>query len=154
LILESGTDTSGSIHGAAVLLSKGQVVTSLAEIVDSAGVGMTHGMYAIYDKDFNLVAQTADTPAAFAVTNQWVELPLTSAYTVPADGVYYFADLLAAATTMPGIGNLGFYLNTSARSFLPGGVPRTFFGAGAPFTAFPATVTPATTAVSRCFVAR
>jgi Collagen triple helix repeat (20 copies) len=152
LILESGTDASGSIHAASVLLTKGQVITSLAEVVDSAGVGMTHGMYGIYDKDFNLVAQTADTPAAFAVTNQWVELPLTSPYTVPADGVYYFADLLAAAT-MPGIGNLGFYLNTSARSILPGGVPRGFYG-GAPFTAFPATVTPAITGISRCIVAR
>jgi hypothetical protein len=153
-ILESGTDTTGTIHGASVLLTKGQVITSLAEVVDSAGVGMTHGMYGIYDTNFNLVAQTADTPAAFAVTNQWVELPLTTPYTVPAVGIYYFADLLAATTTMPGIGNLGFYLNTSSRSMLPGGGFRGFFGAGAPFTALPATITPTTSAVSRCIVAR
>jgi hypothetical protein len=95
---------------------------------------MTHGMYAIYNKNVNLVAQTADTPAAFAVANQWVELPLTTPYTVPSDGIYYFVDLLAA-TTIPGSGNLGFFLNTSSRSLLPGETFRGFFGAASPYSA-------------------
>jgi len=76
-------------------------------------------MFAIYDEDLNLVAQTADTPAAFQVTNQWAELSLTTPYTVPADGRYYFVDLLAATTTMPSIGNLGSLAPRRPATFFP-----------------------------------
>jgi hypothetical protein len=152
-ILEAGTDANGSIHGASVLLSQGQVISSLAELVASAGVAMTHGMFAIYDKDLNLVAQTADTPAAFQVTNQWTELPLTTPYTVPASGRYYFVDLLAATTTMPSIGNIGSLASTSARNILPGGVARGING-GSGMSAFPATLTNGGSGISRCILAR
>jgi hypothetical protein len=153
LILQSAADTSGSIHGASVWLQQGDTITSLAELVTSAGAGMTHGMYAIYDAGLNLVAQTADTPNAFQVTNQWVELPLTSAYTVPASGRYYFVDLLASSTTMPSIGNIGSLSASSARNILPGGVARGVNG-GSGLGAFPATLTLASTGISRCIVAR
>jgi hypothetical protein len=152
-ILQSGVDSNGSIHGASVLLTAGQVITSLAELVATAGVAMTHGMFAIYDGNLNLVAQTADTPAAFEVTNQWAELSLTSAYTVPSTGRYYFVDLLAAATSMPAIGNIGSLSATSARNILPGGVPRGVNG-GSGLSAFPATLTNAGSGISRCIVAR
>jgi hypothetical protein len=62
-----------------------------------------------------LVAQTADTPAAFQVTNQWVTLSLTSPYTVATSGRYYFVDQLAASTTMPSIGNIGSLAASSSR---------------------------------------
>jgi hypothetical protein len=153
-ILQSATDSNGSIHGGSVSLEQGQVITSLAELVATAGVAMTHGMFAIYDKNLNLVAQTADTPAAFQVTNQWVELPLTAPYTVPATDRYYFADLLAAATTMPSIGNIGSLAATSARNILPGAFPRGISGSGAPFAAFPATLANNGTGITRCIVAR
>ena len=60
-------------------------------------------MYAIYDKNLNLVAQTADMPASSKSANQtdWVELPLTTPYTVPASGLYYFVDLFAATGQRP-----------------------------------------------------
>jgi hypothetical protein len=152
-ILEDGTDASGSIHGASVMLTQGQVVTSLAELVTSAGTSMTHGMYAIYDANLNLVAQTADTPAAFQVSSQWVELSLTAPYTVPSTGRYYFADLLASSGTMPSIGNLGFDATTSARNSLPGGAARGL-NDGPGLTAFPAILTNSGTGVSRCLIAR
>jgi len=110
-------------------------------------------MFAIYDEDLNLVAQTADTPAAFQVTNQWAELSLTTPYTVPADGRYYFVDLLAATTTMPSIGNLGSLPSTSARNVLPGGIARGVNG-GAGMSAFPATLTNNVSGISRCILAR
>jgi hypothetical protein len=152
-ILQAATDSNGSIHGASVLLRQGQVITSLAELVATAGVAMTHGMFAIYDKDLNLVAQTTDTPAAFQVTNQWAEVSLTTPYTVPADGRYYFVDLLAATTTMPSIGNLGSLASTSARNVLPGGIARGVNG-GAGMSAFPATLTNNGSGLSRCILAR
>lgn len=152
-ILQSATDTSGSIHGASVALQQGDVITSLAELVATAGVGMTHGAFGIYDSNLNLVAHTADSPSSFEVSNQWVQLSLTSPYTVPSTGVYYFADLLAAGTTMPAIGNIGSLSGTSARNTLPGGVLRGINGAGAPFTAFPSTLTNNGTGLSRCIVA-
>jgi hypothetical protein len=37
-----------------VSLEQGQVITSLAELVATAGVAMTHDMFAIYDKNLNL----------------------------------------------------------------------------------------------------
>jgi len=96
---------------------------------------------------------TANTPAAFEVTNQWVELPLTTPYTVPTSDRYYFADLLATATTMPSIGNDGFNSATSARSILPGGVPRSFFD-GPGLSAFPTPLTASSSGISRTIVAR
>jgi hypothetical protein len=152
LMLQSGQDTNGSIHGGSVLLTKGQVITKLAELVATAGAGMTHGMYAIYDQNLNLVAQTADTPAAFAVTDQWVQLPLTSPYTVPATGIYYFVDLLAG-TTMPFIGTIGIQPATEARNTLPGGVARNVHHNVNGISAFPATLANDGTGISRCIVA-
>ncbi len=151
-ILQTGTDSSGSIHGASVWLEQGTVITSLAELVATAGSGMTHGMYAIYDSNLNLVAQTADSPSAFAVSNAWVELPLTSQYTAPASGRYYLVDLLAASTTMPAIGNLGSLASTSARNILPGGVARGVNG-GSGLSSFPSTLSAGATGIARCIVA-
>ncbi len=85
LVSASITDSSGSIHGAAVWLNKGDTVSWLSELVVSAGSGMTHGGFAIYDNDLDLLAQTADSPSAFqtAAADSWVKLPLTSPYTAP-----------------------------------------------------------------------
>ena len=153
LILFESSDTSGSIHGTSVLLTKGQIVSKLAELVVAPGVGTSHGMFALYDKNLSLVAKTADTPAAFQVTNQWVELPLTSPYTVPATSRYYFVDLIAATTTTPKIGLIGLNAATDGRSILPGGVPRNV-SAGPGLSAFPATLVNNGTGATRGIVAR
>lgn len=152
LDVATSTDSSGSIHGAAVWLEKGQVINDLSELVTSAGAGMTHGAYAIYDSNLNLVAQTADTPAAFEVSNQWVELPLTSQYAVPATGLYYFVDLLASTTTMPTMGIVGSNSATSARSTLPNGTPELIHVSGA--GSFPGTITNTSSGITRCIIAR
>jgi hypothetical protein len=152
-ILVEAHDTSGSIHGTSVVLTRGQVVSKLAELVVAPGVGTNHGMFALYDGNLALVAKTADTPAAFQVANQWVELPLTSPYTVPATGLYYFVDLVAATTTTPTIGMVGLHAATDARSTLPGGVPRNVHG-GPGLSAFPATLVNDGTGVTRSIVAR
>jgi hypothetical protein len=128
------------------------VSNHLSELVTSAGAGMTHGAYAIYDSNLNLVAQTADTPAAFQVSNQWVELPLTSPYTVPSTGLYYFVDLLASGTTMPTIGIVGSQSATSARTTLPSGTPELIHVSGV--SAFPATITNTSSGITRCIIAR
>ena len=153
LILSEGTDTAGSVHGSSVVLAAGQVITSLSELVVSPGVGTSHGMYAIYDKNLNLVAQTVDTPAAFNVTDQWVELPLTSPYTVPAGGLYYFADFIDAATTTPTIGMAGYNTATDARGTLPGGVARNVHD-GPGLSALPPVLVNNGTSATRSIVAR
>lgn len=119
-------DSSGSIHGGSVWLNAGDTVSWLAEVVVSDGVGMTHGGFAIYDSNLDLVSQTADTPGAFqtAPTDSWVKLPLTTPYTVPSSGIYYLVDLLAGST-MPRIGIAASSSNVlKGASLLPSGVPR------------------------------
>ena len=125
LIIIEANDTSGAAHGSSVYLTKNSVITKLAELVVTPGAGMTHAMYGIYDKNLNRVAQTADTPADFeTATNQWVELPLTTPYTVPATGLYYFVDLFAATGSTAHIGQISLNTATDARHILPGGTPR------------------------------
>ena len=70
LIITQDNDTGGAAHGSSVYLTKNQVITSLSELVAAPGAGMTHGEYGIYDKNLNLVAQTADTPADFEVSHR------------------------------------------------------------------------------------
>lgn len=151
-ILQNSTDASGSVHGAAVYLRAGQVVNRISELVAVAGVAVTHGRYGLFDSNFNLLAQTADSPATFQAAG-WAELALTAPYIVPQSGFYYVADLLAAATTMPSIGNLGSLAATNARSKLPNNQWRYFNMAG-PLAAFPTPLAPAISGVARCFLIR
>lgn len=150
-ITANSIDSTGSMHGGEVSLTKGQVIKSLSELVITAGAGMTHGMFAIYDGNLNLVAQTADNPAAFQVTNQWATIALTAPYTVPASGRYYLVDLLAGAT-MPGIGNDASLAGSSARNVLPNGVPRNINVAG-PNSAPPTKATNNGTGITRSIIA-
>jgi hypothetical protein len=82
--------TQANTHLGSVWLKKDTVVTYLAVPVTIAGSGGTVGQLGIYDKNLNLVASTANSPAAFASTG-WRELALTAPYVVPADGLYYLA---------------------------------------------------------------
>jgi hypothetical protein len=125
LISTTRTDSSGTIHGGSVWLDKGDTITWLAELVTADGSALTHGAYAIYDSDLHLKAQTADSPNAFATAaaDSWVELPLTSPYTVPSSGLYYFVDFFAGATT-PTIAVAVSAAPLPARNVLPNGVPR------------------------------
>ena len=154
LLSTSVTDSSGSIHGAAVYLNKNDTVNWLAEVAVSPGAGMTHGGFAIYDSDLDLVAQTDDTPSAFqsASADSWVKLSLTSPYTVPSSGIYYFADLLAGST----IPKIGIAASSAAvltgANLLPSGVPRGI-GGGTGFADFPQTLVNKGSGLARCIVA-
>jgi hypothetical protein len=157
LVTTRQTNTSGSIHGGSVYLERGDTIHWLAEFLLADGSGMTHGAYAIYDSNLNLVAQTADTPSAFetasvGTTGTWVELPLTSPYTAPMSGLYYFVDFVAGSTR-PTVGVANISSGFDARNVLPNGVPRGVRGAASPYTAFPATLTNGNTNETRCMLA-
>ena len=154
LMSTSIVDSSGSIHGAAVWLNQGDTINWLAELVVAAGSGMTHGGFAIYDSNLDLVAQTADNPAAFqsAAADSWVKLPLTSAYTAPTSGLYYLVDLLAGST-IPRIGIVASNASVlTGANVLPTGIPRGV-GGGSGFSAFPSTLTNKGSGLSRCILA-
>ena len=150
-ILQAAQDSTGSIHGSGIWLPAGKTISKLAELVTVAGATMTHGILGLFDSGFNLLAQSADTPAAFQATG-WIELSLGSPYVTPAAGMYYVADLLAG-TTMPTTGNLGSLAATNARAQLPGGLWRYFTMAG-PLAAFPSPLTPAISGLVRIFTLR
>jgi hypothetical protein len=153
LISNSIADSSGSIHGASVWLSRGSRIVWLAELVASGGSGITHGAYAIYDSHLHLVARTADHPSSFQTGSKarWVKLPLTSPYSVPASGLYYFADLLAGARR-PRIAVPVRSSPLSVRNLLPNGISRGISG-GSGFSAFPATLRNKGTGVTRSIAA-
>ena len=154
LMSTSVVDSSGSIHGAAVWLNQGDTITWLAELVVAAGSGMTHGGFAIYDSDLDLVAQTADSPAAFqpAAADSWVKLPLTSVYTAPTSGLYYLVDLLAGST-IPRIGIVASNASVlTGANVLPTGLSRGI-GGGPGFSAFPSSLTNKGSGLSRCILA-
>jgi Collagen triple helix repeat (20 copies) len=154
LVSSSITDSSTSIHGAAVWLNKGDTVNWLAEMVVTAGSGMTHGGFAIYDGDLDLVAQTDDSPSAFqsAAADSWVKLSLTTPFTAPTSGLYYFADLLAGST-IPKIGIVTSNASIlTGANLLPNGVPREV-GGGTGFSSFPSTLTNKGSGLTRCIVA-
>ena len=154
LISTSIADSSGSIHGAAVWLNQGDIINWLAELLVTDGAGMTHGEFAIYDHDFELVAQTNDSPSAFqtAPPDSWVQLSLTDPYTVPKSGLYYFVDLLAGST-IPKIGIVATNSSVlSGANLLPTGMPRGV-GGGTGFSSFPAILVNKGTGLTRCILA-
>jgi hypothetical protein len=154
LTADSVVDTSGSIHGASVWLDRGDRVSWLAELVVAHGSGMKHGAFAIYDASLHLVARTVDNPSAFqtAKAHSWVKLSLTSRYTVPASGRYYFVDLLAGST-LPRIGIVARSASVlSGANVLPTGAPRGI-SAGHGFSAFPSRLVNKGTGLGRCVLA-
>jgi Collagen triple helix repeat (20 copies) len=153
LISTTRTPSSGSVHGGSVWLNQGETINWLAELITANGSGLTHGAFAIYDASLNLIAQTADNPNAFATApaDSWVQLPLTSPYTVPASGLYYFVDLLAGATN-PTVGVAVYNSALAGRNILPNGVPRAI-RAGSGLSAFPSTLVNTGTDETRCIIA-
>jgi len=155
LINATAADSSGSIHGGSVWLQQGKTIKWLAEFLNAQGSGMTHGGFAIYNANLQLVAQTADSPSAFQTTpnGSWVKLSLTSPYTVPSSGLYYFADLFAGSSP-PSMGIVELSnASLSGRNVLPSGVPRAIRATGSAYTAFPATLTNSSTDETRSILA-
>lgn len=88
---------AGLVRAGAVYLAAGETIATLAVGVSVAGAALTHGQLGIYDANFNLLAETADTPAVFQATG-WVALPLTVAFVVPKSGLYYLAATFSGTT--------------------------------------------------------
>jgi hypothetical protein len=153
LISTTRQDASGAIHGGSVWLNQGDTINWLAELLTVDGAGMTHAGYAIYDSQLNLVAQTADSPSAFqtARADSWVRLSLTSPFTAPTSGIYYFVDLLAGATP-PTIGVVESNSAMPGANMLPTGIPRGVRG-GDGFSAFPTVITDTNPGETRCILA-
>jgi hypothetical protein len=108
---------SGNGRGAACAIRKGSVINNLTVQIATPGSGITHFWLMIYDKNLNLVAQTADTPtAAQSAGNQTI--PLTASYVVPSTDAYYLA-MLCVGTTPPAV----------ASATPPGSNPFTDLGA-------------------------
>lgn len=93
----STTPVSGELVGTVVYLSAGNMISEIAEYESATGSSVTHAWFALYDHDYNLVAETADSPGSFSGVG-WVTLPLTTPYLVPTAGYYYVADLFIATT--------------------------------------------------------
>ena len=135
-------------------LNQGDTINWLAELLVNDGAGMTHGAFAIYDANLNLVAQTSDSPSAFqtAPADSWVKLSLTSPYTAPTSGLYYLVDLLAGST----IPKIGIVVSNASiltgANVLPTGVPREV-GGGTGFSAFPPSLTNKGSGLTRCILA-
>jgi hypothetical protein len=156
LISTTETGSSGTIHGGSVWLNQGDTINWLAELVTADGSGLTHGAFAIYDSNLNLVAQTADNPNAFATApvntgGTWVKLPLTSPWTAPASGLYYLVDFLAGSTT-PTVGIVAYKPALAHRNDLPSGGYRAI-RQGPGLSAFPQTLTNTGTDETRCILA-
>lgn len=96
------TPAANSAHGHAVWLNAGTLITGLVVNVVGEASGLTVAYVGIYDAHYDLVAVSANVPASFEGLNGWVKAPLSSAYQVPASGLYYFADIFAG-TTLPTI---------------------------------------------------
>ena len=154
LLSTSIVDSSGSIHGGSVWLTKGNKISWLAELIVARGSRMTHGAFAIYDANLHLVARTSDKPSAFqtAPADSWVKLPLTRPYTATASGRYYFVDLLAGAT----VPRIAIAARSAAvlpgANVLPTGVPRAV-GGGPGLSAFPSTLANKGSGLTRCILA-
>jgi hypothetical protein len=112
--------TQANTHLGAVYLAKNQIITSLSVPVTVAGAGLTLGILAIYDENYNLVAQTPNLPTAFQSTG-WKTVALSTPYTVPASGLYYLASGWLG-TTLPTVLNIQ-HISSLSQGF-PGGKPR------------------------------
>ena len=152
--VQANTDSTGSIHGTAVWLPAGVIVSKIANHVTVVGAGMTHSFTGLYDQNFNLLATSADSPSLYNSTVGWVELPMVTPYKTTYNGVYYAVDLNATGTTNPTMLNSGSFAAGINRAQLPNGTWRYFNAAGSPFTSLPATLTPNTSGLSRVFTIR
>ena len=95
----SATAASQTAHGVAIGLRAGDVVTNISMQCENVGATLSLVKYGLYSKTGTRLGVTADIKASLAAA-AIVTGALTSAYTVPADDVYYCV-VLAVGTTMP-----------------------------------------------------
>jgi len=97
--------TSGTMRLTAVWLPKGAIVSSITYLSGAVPAGLTNRWFALLDGSRNLLRTTADNTGAWTA-GATLTLPLTSTYTVPADGLYYvgFCEVATTVTALRGMG--------------------------------------------------
>lgn len=116
---------SGTLYLVGVGLRQGDRVSGIAFRVATGGSGFTLAKVGLYHRDGTLLASSADQGAAWAAVNTF-NTALTSAYNVPADGLYYLA-VLVTGSSPPGLlrqntgGFGGTPVGSSAAPFAIGG---------------------------------
>lgn len=99
--------STGVMLSVAVPLFAGDTIKTITVMVgNTAGSAMTHQWAALYDTSATpaLVtgSQSTDGTSAAIAANTALAFTLGTAYTVPADGIYY-AGIMVAATTVPSL---------------------------------------------------
>ena len=95
------TVTDGTIYFVLVPLRQGDVVTNLHIAVNTASVASTVSKVGIYlPSDSTRQALTADLGTSWQTTGTKTHA-LTAPYTAPSTGVYWFAAIAKATTTLP-----------------------------------------------------
>jgi lysophospholipase L1-like esterase len=101
--------TSGTLFLTPVLLTAGQVITSVTFYAGGTAVATpTNQWFGLFDSSRNAVALTADATTAAWAGFAKKTLALTASYTVPATGMYYLG-ICVAATTMMSLNGLAPY---------------------------------------------
>lgn len=100
-----GTDNAigatGVAHATGVPLNPGDVVTSISFMVGGTAAGTpTAGYVALYSPAGALLAQSADFATTARAANTAYTIPLATAQTITAQGLYYVS-IAFAATTVP-----------------------------------------------------
>jgi hypothetical protein len=91
--------TSGTMYFNPVFLKAGQVINNISFYsATTAAATPTNQVFAIYDRNGKLMAKTVDDTTTAWAANSQKTLALTAAWTVPKDGPYFVALLVAAAT--------------------------------------------------------
>lgn len=89
--------TSGTLRLNAAWLPKGTVVTSVSFLCGTSAVTLTGRWFALYDAAGKKLRTTADDTSSWGAGTV-LTLPLTSSYTIPADGIYYLGICEVAGT--------------------------------------------------------
>jgi len=99
---------SGTMRLSAVWLPKGATVSSITYLSGAVPVGLTNRWFALLDASRNLLRTTADDTGAWSAGSTRT-LNLSSAYVIPADGLYYigFCEVATTVTALRGYGGSG-----------------------------------------------
>lgn len=93
-----GSPASGTIRLSAVWLPKGTVVSNITYLSGGSAAGLTNRWFALFDASRNKLRTTADNAATWAA-GATLTLALSTAYTIPSDGLYYIGLCEVATTT-------------------------------------------------------
>lgn len=92
---------SGRMTATRLFYKAGEVVTSIGWFSGTtAGAGLTHCWYALYDPNMNLMGVTVNDTSATWAANTGRLLAMVTPVVIPADG-YYFHTYCVVGTTVP-----------------------------------------------------